>query len=87
MNLFGFSSSSVRLVGFRWYQLSVAAHAAELSMLIDFLSLFINLYNEKRSSDNILSLMVQLNTNLLLRASGKDFVIKETYEWRLLEVH
>lgn len=87
MNLFGFSSSSIQLVGFRWYQLSVAARVAELSMLMDFLSLFVNLYNEKRSSDNILSLMVQLCTNLLLRAIDKDFATKQTYVWRLLEVH
>ena len=87
MNFFGFSSLSVQLVCFRWYQLSAAARAAELSMLIEFLALFVNLYDEKRPFDNILSLVVQLITNLFIQASDKDFITEGTYVWRLLEVH
>lgn len=56
-------------------------------MLIDFRLDFVNLYDEKRAFHKFFSLVVQLSIDLHLQASDKDFVTKETYVPRLLEVH
>lgn len=75
-------------MGFRWYQLSAAARSQlNLSMRIEFLLDFVNLYDEKRAFNKFFSLVVPLSIELYLQASDEEFVTKETYVQRLLEVH